>query len=269
MMSKWIGCDTAKDQNADERPGALAHAWSAWCKGYTWLARHGWVPLLALLLALAGLWGFLEIADDVQDAETTHIDQWIFERLAIYDRASGFWQESGRDLTALGGTTVITLMVTSVTLFLLFKRQWKSSVFVVVAVLGGLGISLLLKDLYDRERPHLVVHQSHVMTSSFPSGHAANSAVAYLTMAILLSKLVESPRMKAYIVGVGLLIPLLVGFSRVFVGVHWPTDVVAGWLIGLSWGLAVHAAATYLQRRGGIEPEGLEETEPGGVAKPS
>lgn len=262
-------CDTGT--NPEPRPprGFLGRSWDAWCVLYTWLARHGWVPLLALLLALAGLWAFIEIADEVQDAETMHLDEWIFQRLAVYDQASPFWQESGRDITALGGTTVITLMVTSVTLFLLFMRQWRSAVFVLVAVLGGLAISLLLKDVYDRGRPELVEHRSHTMTPSFPSGHAANSAVAYLTMAILLAKLVESPRMKAYILFIGLLIPLLVGLSRVFVGVHWPTDVVAGWLLGLSWGLFVHAAATYLQRHGGLEAEGLEDASPGGVIKPS
>lgn len=262
-------CDHATDPETGQPQGALGRSWAAWCTLYTWLARHGWVPLLALLLAAAGLWGFMEIADEVQDAQILHLDEWIFQRIAVYDRAPRFWQESGRDLTALGGTTVITLMVTSVTLFLIFKRQWKSSLFVVVAVIGGLAISLLLKDFYDRDRPDLVTHQSHVMTASFPSGHATNSAVAYLTMAILLAKLVESPRMKAYILFIGLLIPFLVGLSRVFVGVHWPTDVFAGWLLGLSWGLFVHAAASYLQRHGALEPEGLEESEPGGVVRAS
>ena len=128
----------------------------------------------------------------------------------------------------------------------------------VVAVVGGLAISLLLKDFYDRERPQLVPHQSHTMTASFPSGHSMNAAVTYLTMAILLAKLFESTRMKAYLLFIGLLVPFLVGVSRVFVGVHWPTDVAAGWLLGLSWGLLVWVVVTFLQKRGGIEPEGLD-----------
>lgn len=263
MASRWFDCEDASAETTEKEQGGAARLWIAWCSAYLWLARHGWVPLLALLLALGGLWAFVEIAEEVQGADAAQFDEWVFRHLAVYDQAGGFWQESGRDLTALGGTTVITLMVTSVTLFLLLMRQWKSALFVVVAVVGGLTISLVLKDLYDRARPDLVVHQSHTMTSSFPSGHSTNAAVTYLTMAILLARLVHSARMKVYVLAVGLLIPLLVGLSRVFVGVHWPTDVIAGWLIGLSWGLFIYAMATYLQRHGAIEPEGLEETPAG------
>ena len=231
---------------------------------FEYLTRHGWMPVAALLLALAGFWGFVELAGDVQEGDTNRLDEWVFKTIAgRYDTTSHFWQEAGRDLTALGGTTVITLMVSGVTIFLLLRRQWKSAAFVLAAVLGGLAISLVLKEFYDRARPTIYEHQSLTSTSSFPSGHSANSAVAYLTMAILLAKLVESPKMKAYVLGGGLLIPLLVGLSRIFVGVHWPTDVVAGWLIGLAWGLFVYAAATYLQERGVIEQGGkIEEKQP-------
>jgi undecaprenyl-diphosphatase len=246
----------------------FASPWrSAWERALAvldFLTRHGWVPLIAMLLALIGFWGFLELADDVQEGETNAFDRWVFEHVAgRYETIGKFAQEGGRDLTALGGTTVITLMVAGVTIFLLLRRQWKSAGFVLVAVLGGLAISLLLKEFYDRARPDIYAHQSHTSTSSFPSGHSANAAVAYLTMAILLAKLVESAKMKAYVLAGGLLIPLLVGLSRIFVGVHWPTDVLAGWLIGLAWGLFVYAAATYLQEHGKLEQEGeIEEKQP-------
>jgi len=232
-------------------------AWERCRAAIDFMTRHGWVPLTAMLLALAGFWGFLELADDVQEGGTTAFDRWIFEHIAgRYETLGKFAQEGGRDLTALGGTTVITLMVAGVLVFLMLRRQWKSAAFVLAAVLGGLLISLLLKEFYDRARPDIYAHQSLTSTSSFPSGHSANAAVAYLTMAILMAKLVESTKMKAYILSAGLLIPLLVGLSRIFVGVHWPTDVLAGWLIGLAWGLFVYSAATYLQEHGAIEQEG-------------
>ena len=223
----------------------------------SYIGARGWLPIVAVLLAVAGLWGYLELADEVTDQETDTFDRQILEVIGGgYEEVGGFWQEAGRDVTAMGGSTVITLMVTAVVVFLLLNQQWKSSLFVVASVVGGLVISLVLKDLYDRPRPILFDHRSHTMTASFPSGHSANSAVAYFTMAVLMAKLVRSPWLKAYIFFVGLLIPALVGFSRIFLGVHWPTDVIAGWLIGLSWGLIVWGVATFLQRRGGLEREG-------------
>ena len=93
------------------------------------------------------------------------------------------------------------------------------------------------------------------MTASFPSGHSMNAAVTYLTMAILLAKLFESTRMKAYLLFIGLLVPFLVGVSRVFVGVHWPTDVVAGWAVGAAWAILCSLVAARLQRRRTIERE--------------
>ena len=178
-------------------PG-LRGPWAWCCSATGYFTRHGWIPLVALFLALGGLWSFLELADDVQEGDTTRLDEWVFNNVAgRYSHLKPFWQEVGRDLTALGGSTVITLIVASVTIFLLLRRQWRSAAFLVVAVVGGLLISLALKSYFDRPRPELFQHRSHVMTPSFPSGHSANAAVAYLTLAILLTKLVESPRMKA------------------------------------------------------------------------
>lgn len=222
-----------------------------------YLGSRGWLPIVAILLATAGTWGFIAIADEVSDNDTRSFDLSILEAVGgRYDTLSGFWQEVGRDLTALGGTAAISLMTLGVVIFLGLGGRWKAMLFVIASVVGGLVISLILKEIFDRPRPDVFAHRSHTMTPSFPSGHSANSAVAWLTMAVLLAKLVKSPGMKAYIFGIGLLIPLLVGLSRVFLGVHWPTDVIAGWLIGLSWALVVWGAATWLQRSGKIEEEG-------------
>jgi undecaprenyl-diphosphatase len=234
-------------------------------RGLNWIGARGWLPIVAIGLAVLAFWGFLSIADEVSERETYQFDTRLLEAIGgRYETATGFWREAGRDITALGGSTVITLMVTGVIAFLLLRGHWKSTIFVLVSVLGGLALSLLLKEVYDRPRPEIFEHQSYTHTPSFPSGHSANSAVAYLTMAILLTKLVRRSLMKGYIFFVGLLIPFLVGVSRVYLGVHWPTDVAAGWLIGLGWGLVVWGVATFLQRRGGLEPEGIMDADRSG-----
>ena len=232
------------------------------------LTRHGWVPLATLALAIGGAWAFLGIAGEVREGETKTFDDWLYERIAVglYDSVGGFWHQAGQDLTALGGGTVIALLTGGVVVFLLLQKQWRTAAVVAVAVVGGLLLSLGLKEFFDRPRPH-VVGRTFVMTSSFPSGHAANAAAAYLTLAILVANVVKGTRMKVYLLFLGLLLPLLVGFSRVFLGVHWPTDVIGGWLIGLAWGLLVYAVARLLQRKGVIEsgdsaPRGGDATSP-------
>ena len=250
--------------HAAPRPRSGANWWRALLehgrRGFEFLTRHGWLPIVALLLALGGLFAILGLTEEVIEGETTTIDRRLFQIIAgRYQKLGPVGQEAWRDLTALGGSTVIFLLTAGVVIFLLLRRQWRSAGFLLASVVGGLVISSLLKYWINRARPDLFEHGSHTITASFPSGHATNAAVAYLAIAILLTKLVESMRMKAYILAGGLLVPLLVGFSRVALAVHWPTDVLGGWLIGLTWGLLVYAAATYMQEHGALEQEGEME----------
>jgi undecaprenyl-diphosphatase len=121
------------------------------------------------------------------------------------------------------------------------------------ATLGGLLLSTVLKERFDRPRPDVVPHKSHVMTSSFPSGHSLNSAVVYLTLGSLLAGLSQQRRLRLYFFGVALLLTFLVGVSRVYMGVHYPTDVLAGWFAGLAWALSCSLAARWLRRHGLVE----------------
>ena len=110
---------------------------------------------------------------------------------------------------------------------------------VVVAVVGGMLLSTGLKLGFERPRPDLVPHGARVYTASFPSGHAMLSAVTYLTLGALLARVQERRRVKAFFIGLAVVLTLLVGVSRVYLGVHWPSDVLAGWCVGAAWAVLV------------------------------
>jgi undecaprenyl-diphosphatase len=114
-------------------------------------------------------------------------------------------------------------------------------------------LSTVLKDLFGRPRPTVVPHLFYVSSASFPSGHSMLSAVVYLTLGSLLARLVEQRRLKVYFLSVALLLSFLVGVSRVYMGVHYPTDVLAGWSAGLAWGLLCDLVARWLQQHGAVE----------------
>ena len=129
------------------------------------------------------------------------------------------------------------------------------AVFVVASVVSGLLVSSFLKNLFQRPRPDLVPHGSYVSSASFPSGHSMLSAVTYLTLGALLSRSQRRKRLKAYFLLVAALLSFLVGVSRVYLGVHWPTDVVAGWAAGACWAIVCWLAARWLQIHRAIEGE--------------
>lgn len=164
-------------------------------------------------------------------------------------------EELGRDFTALGGAAVVGLLTLSVTAFFWLSSMHRAAVYVAVACLGALVISTGLKQLFERPRPNLVPHGSHVYTSSFPSGHSAMAAAVYLTLGLVASQFVARRRLKVLLVGVAMSVTAAVGVSRVYLGVHWPSDVLAGWAVGLSWALVCWVVAVWLQDRGVVEQE--------------
>jgi undecaprenyl-diphosphatase len=227
-------------------------------RAFDWIAGHGVVVLGVVLLIVIGTWGFIDLADDVAEGDTRTFDEWAVRALRDpndpADPIGAPWvEEVGRDLTALGGLAVLLMVTAFVAGYLFMTRKYHAMILVLVATLGGLLISTLLKQSFDRQRPDLVPHLSHVYTSSFPSGHAMLSAVVYLTLGALLTRLVEQRWLKIYFLGVALLLTFLVGVSRVYMGVHYPTDVLAGWTAGLVWALLCWLMAHYLQKRGKVE----------------
>ncbi len=165
-----------------------------------------------------------------------------------------------RDLTALGGITVLTLLTLSVTVFLLLRGKRASAAFLLAAVIGGQLLSHGFKTLFSRPRPDLVPHAVDVATASFPSGHSMMAAVTYLTLAVMLSRMDGRVRIRVFFVSVAAVLACAVGVSRVYLGVHWPSDVLAGWTLGAAWALIVWLVARWLERRGTIDREVANRT---------
>lgn len=199
--------------------------------------------LAAVLVLLLAVLGFIIVADEVRDlGKTQRFDDWVIKALRTPgDQANpigpNWLEEMARDMTALGGVLMLTLLNAAVTGYLWLTGRKRLMLFVLAAVIGALVVSLLLKGLFDRPRPELVPHLSKIATTSFPSGHSMLSAAVYLTLGAMLARTVQERKLKIYFVGIALLLTFLVGISRVYMGVHYPTDVLAGWLAGIGWAI--------------------------------
>ena len=221
-----------------------------------WLGRHELGALLSLGAFAGGSFAFIEIAEAVTRGSTRAIDRALllaFRDPSNLSRPLGppWVEEMGRDLTALGGVAVLTLVSLAVVTHLAFIRKTAEAIFVSVSVLGALSVSLALKRVFERPRPDLVPRLSYVTSSSFPSGHAMLSAAVYLTLGALLARFQQRLAQKTHILAWAILLTLLVGISRVYVGVHWPSDVLAGWAAGAAWAALCWLVARALQHRRG------------------
>jgi undecaprenyl-diphosphatase len=210
--------------------------------------------LLAGLVIAGGLWGLEELME-VARATTPHaFDTEImlaFRQAGQPDVPIGpAWLEGAvRDITSLGSTSVLVLVTTAVIIYLLLIRRPATALLMFVAVAGGQVLSSLLKFEVDRPRPDLVSHLVSETSLSFPSGHAMLSAVTYLTLGSMAARFLPGRTTKIFVLGLAILTTLLVGASRVYLGVHWPSDVLAGWCAGFAWAMLCWLVARLLQRR--------------------
>lgn len=210
--------------------------------------------LLLVLLVAGGVWAFVEIADEVHEGEAERFDAAVMRAMRTGDDHGDpigpeWLEDVARDVTALGSFAVLGLatLITAGALWLRGNRR--TAVVTVVSILGAAGLNQGLKALFDRARPDLVPHVARVASASFPSAHAMLSAVVYLTLGALVAQVQVRRRVKGFVIACAVLLTLLVGTSRVYLGVHYPTDVLAGWAMGAAWACLGWAGAVWYRRR--------------------
>jgi undecaprenyl-diphosphatase len=229
--------------------------------GFSHLARAGrgeiWL-IAALLLAGALILGFGLLVEEVLEGDTSAFDRNILMALRNADNPAEpigppWLQEMGRDVTALGSVAFLGFVLIATVGYLLLIRKQALALLMTVAVLGGEILSTVLKNAIDRPRPD-IPHGVRVFTASFPSGHAMLSAVTFLTLGALLARMNDDHRVKTYFMVLAVFLTIMVGLSRIYLGVHYPTDVLAGWCAGAAWAILCWCGAFWLQQRGKVEP---------------
>ena len=213
-----------------------------------------------LMVALVGCLGFVfvRLAGEIVEGDTLGFDRALL--LALRDASDisrpigpSWVVESARDLTGLGGHPVLGLITLSTIVYLAITGRARAAWLVVAAIGGGMVLSALLKIGFQRPRPDLVPHAVRVYTASFPSGHAMLSAVTYLTLGALLARVHGFWRVKVFFLALAVILTVLIGCSRVYLGVHWPSDVLGGWCVGAAWASLCWYVALLLQRKGKVE----------------
>jgi undecaprenyl-diphosphatase len=220
-------------------------------------------PDVRLLLSLLGVglsvWAFVLLAGLVMDGRVQPLDERLMLGLRVeHDpsrpRGPAWLPGAMRDVTALGSAPVLLIFVVAVAGALAARRQYHALGLLLAASAGGILLNDLMKGLFARPRPDLALRLTDVRSLSFPSGHAMQSAIIYLTLAAFLARFVQARALKVYFVAFAFLLSLLIGVSRVYLGVHYPSDVLAGWCAGLGWALVCWTVARRLQRQGTVEP---------------
>lgn len=225
------------------------------------------MTLATLGFAACALYAFVKVADEVMEGDAGNLDRSILLALRdpnnLSDPLGPPWlEEMMRDFTALGSTGVLTLLTLVVLAFLMMTGKRHAAALVAVSVAGGTALSQVMKWGFDRPRPDLVPHGVAVYTQSFPSGHAMLSAVVYLTLGALLARTQARTRVKVFLLAMAATVTVVVGISRIYLGVHWPTDVLGGWMLGAGWASACWLVMLWLQHRGEVETPLPEEAGP-------
>jgi undecaprenyl-diphosphatase len=219
---------------------------------HVWRQRVDLIALVAVLMVVGAIWFFDELANNVTAGHTQRFDDWVIDSLRNPHNpglpCGPIWLvEAGRDVTALGSPTIVALTIVAVAGYLALKRRFGPLLLTVLAASSGALFSTMIKRHFERPRPHFGSDLVTPLSSSFPSGHSMLSAVVYLLLGAMLAR--GEPRwpVKLYFVGLAMLLTFMVGLSRIYLGVHYPSDVLAGWTAGLGWASAWWLVARWLE----------------------
>lgn len=202
--------------------------------------RLPWRYILATLGFSLVAFLFLELWSEIDEGDARAIDRAVLIGFRNATDTSSMigpaWMEQVmKDITTLGSPTILVLAVVAATGFMAAKKSYNMAAIMLGASLSGSLLVTLFKDFFNRARPDVVAQLVEETSMSFPSGHASNSAIIYLTITVLFIRVESSLRTRVLAAALGALIVLSVGISRLALGVHWPTDVLAGWLFGTMW----------------------------------
>jgi undecaprenyl-diphosphatase len=189
--------------------------------------------LAGAAIAIAFTYAFSEIAQKVRAGHTQQFDDAVMRWIAAHQYKG--LQTAALEITSLGTGTVVGMIVLIAGLFLWLNSHKHSAILLMAATLGGLVLDNLMKSGFNRPRPHIFAWGTYAMSSSFPSGHAMSSAIVYGTVAYLAARLQQNVASRILTLTLAALIIFLICFSRLYLGVHYPSDVAAGVLIGLAW----------------------------------
>ena len=210
-------------------------------------------PLLWLFTAALAVFAFLKLGSEMIEGETHAFDLALLQTLRMPGRPDvpigpPWLAQVAQDITSLGSLAVLSLVLLGSVGFLAMTRKWRDAIALVLAVPGGLLISTVLKAHYERPRPDLVPEAVAHLNASFPSGHAMLSAVTYLTLAALLARTQRDMHVRAYLFVLAITATMLVGLTRVYLGLHWPSDVLGGWCMGAAWAIFSRLLADWAPR---------------------
>lgn len=213
-------------------------------------AALGLVLIIGFVVAGIAGWLFTEFAETVQAGATTALDDSILHWMALHQ--SPLATTVALEVTALGTATVVIMVTVVAGMFLALNDQRRPAVLLVVATIGGLALNLLLKLHYHRPRPQIFPWDTHVVSSSFPSGHAMSSVIVYGTIAYLAARLTPRRSIRATTQLLAVIVVIAICASRVYLGVHYPSDVLGGAIVGAAWAIFCMATLEAVQRIHGL-----------------
>ena len=213
------------------------------------------VSVVAALCAMAGgLFLSIHLAEETGEGDTHAFDMAVLSRLRRPDAPAvpigPHWlTTSARDLTSLGSTTILVFLGLSAIGFLMMQGRRAAALLVLGSVGGALALSNGLKLVFQRARPDAAFRAIEATQFSFPSGHALISTAVYLTLGALIAHAIRERSLKLYVQLLAVLLVFAIGLSRIYLGVHWTTDVLAGWGMGAAWAMALWLITWWIERR--------------------